>query len=130
LARGRPDSEPFLVVSEFQTRWDSNKKLDLALYTLYLKKKYRLRVIPAILLCLPNLKADDLYTDENCHFKFHLVRASEIDARQVFASKELGLYPLLPLLRGGLELVENAGLVLYRSDLDRREKGDLLALLA
>jgi hypothetical protein len=49
-----PDAEPYLVLSEFQTRWDAGKKLDMALYALWLKKKHRLRVVPTILLCLPN----------------------------------------------------------------------------
>src|SRR4051812_43822287 len=60
-----PGSEPYLMLSEFQTHWDAEKKLDMALYTFWLKKKLRLRVIPVVLLCLPNRNADDLYVDEN-----------------------------------------------------------------
>jgi hypothetical protein len=124
-----PGFEPYLVLSEFQTHWDADKKLDMALYTLWLKKKYRLRVVPTILLCLPNRNADDTYVDENCHFKFKLLKASEMEANGLFASGELSLYPLLPLMRGGLGLVEKAGRRLYESRLEKAVKGDLIALL-
>ena len=124
-----PGAEPYLVLSEFLTHWDADKKLDVALYTLWLKKRYRSRVVPVILLCLPNQNADDTYVDENCRFKFKLLKANEMEAEELFVSGELSLYPLLPLMRGGLDLVEQAGQRLYESELDRPVKGDLLTLL-
>jgi predicted transposase YdaD len=124
-----PGEEPFLVLGEFQTHWDTEKKLDIMLYVLWLKKKYRLRVVPVVLLCLPNTSASDVYSDENCSFKFNLVRAYELDGAALLTSRELGLYPLLPLMRGGLALAESAGREIYESKLEPRVKADLLALL-
>src|SRR5687768_11383733 len=118
-----PGAEPFLVLSEFQTHWDVEKKLDMALYALWLKKKYRLRVVPTILLCLPNDNANNAYEDKNCRFQFNLLRANEMEAQDLLAAGELSLFPLLPLMRGGPALAEQAGRTLYESSLDRVVKG-------
>ena len=77
-----PGFEPYLVLAEFLTHWDSEKKLDLALYSLWLKRRYRLRVVTSLLLCLPNQNADDTYRDEDCVFRFNLLQASEMEANE------------------------------------------------
>jgi predicted transposase YdaD len=124
-----PGAEPYIALCEFLTYWDAEKKLDMALYSLWLKKRYRLRVVTSILLCLPNEKANDEYADEDCRYKFLLVKTSEMDAQEVMSSGELGLFPLLPLMRGGVAIAEQAGRLLYESQLQRTVKADLLALL-
>ena len=52
-----------------------------------------------------------------------------MEAEELFQSGEMGLYPLLPLMRAGLDWVEEARRALYESQLARDMKGDLIALL-
>src|ERR1051325_1128096 len=97
------DEQRCIVLLEFVSHWDNKKKLDIAIYDLMLTRKYEVEVVSVAVLCLPHQRADEVYQKHNCTFHFKLVKLWEYQARQVFESRQLSLYPLLPLMKGRSE---------------------------
>ena len=52
-----------------------------------------------------------------------------MDAVKIFARRIPELYPLIPLMKGGAALAEQANRALLQSELPRSTKADLLAVL-
>lgn len=66
-------------------------------------------------------------------FQFRLIKLWEKDARDFVASlgeNEVELLPFVPLMDGGLELIEMIEDRIYTSNRDRDEKADLLTAMA
>ena len=118
-----------VFVLEFLTRWDTDKLLDFARYTLFCKKKFRLRNRPVLVLFKPSARARAIYEDECVTFRFQLLKLYEVDAAEVLARGIPELYPLIPLMKGGVALAQRANRALLESELPRSKKADLLAVL-
>jgi hypothetical protein len=90
-----------IILIDFVTHWDRKKKLDMAIYHLWLAREHAMPVEPVVLLCLPNEKADDVYKDKHCVFTFRLIKLWHLEAQEIVAAGQLSLYPLLPLMAEG-----------------------------
>src|SRR4051812_38323881 len=67
-------------ILEFLTRWDEEKLLDPAQYTIFCKKKLRLKTGAVLILFTPHSAARSIYEDESITFRFRLLKLYEIDA--------------------------------------------------
>ena len=119
-----------VFVLEFLTRWETDKLIDLARYTLFCKRKFRMRMRPVLVLFKPHVRARSLYQDECTTFRFQLLKVYELDGAKVLARRILELYPLIPLMRGGVTLAHEANRRLLESQLPRSKKAELLAVLS
>jgi hypothetical protein len=124
------DNSKQTFILEFLTRWDEEKLLDLAQYTIFCKKKLRLHTEAVLILFTPHSLARSIYQDESITFRFRLLKLYEMDAGEVFARGIPQLYPLIPLMNGGVELAESANRKLIESDLPDLDKTALLAVLS
>ena len=124
------NNEHSVFLLEFLTHWIDDKLIDLARYTLFCKKKLRLRVYPTLILFNPHFKATPVYRDENTRFRCRLVKMWELDAKKFFRKHIPELYPLIPLMKGGVELAEEVNQALMESNLGRLKKTDLLAVFS
>jgi predicted transposase YdaD len=124
------EDERFILLLEFQTRWEREIPLRLLEYMARLKMEYELRVVPAVMLFMPSRVASDEYEDEHIRFRFRLLRMWEMDGREVYERGEVRLYPFLPVMRGGEDVLREAEEEIYRSDLSVSEKADLLTAMA
>ena len=95
-----------------------------------LKMEYEIRIVPAVMLFMPSRVASDEYEDEHVRFRFKLLRMWEMDGREIYERGEIRLYPFLPVMRGGEEVVREAEEEIYRSGLSMSEKADLLTAMA
>jgi hypothetical protein len=118
-----------IVLIEIQTVFNRDFVIRLIEYTARFMLKYRLEVIPLVLLLTPSSLATGFYEDERLTFKYEIVRFWEKQAEE-FIDK-IYLYPFLPLMNGGEKLLEKAELTIYEStDISREVKADLLTALA
>jgi hypothetical protein len=124
------EKEKFILLLEFQTRWERNIPLRLLDYMARLKMEYGFRVVPAIMLFKHSEVASDIYENEYIRFRFKLLRMWEINGRKIYERKEILLYPFLPVMKGGEEVLMEAEEEIYRSDLEPEEKADLLTAMA
>jgi len=124
------EDERFILLLEFQTRWEREIPLRLLEYMARLKMEYDIRVVPAVMLFMPSRVASDEYENEHVRFRFRLLRMWEMDGREIYERGEIRLYPFLPVMRGGEEVVREAEEEIYRSGLSMSEKADLLTAMA
>ena len=124
------EDERFILLLEFQTRWEREIPLRLLEYMARLKMEYDIRVVPAVMLFMPSRVASDEYENEHVRFRFRLLRMWEMDGREIYERGEIRLYPFLPVMRGGEEVVREAEEEIYRSELSMSEKADLLTAMA
>lgn len=98
-------------------------------YTVRFRLKYRVEVIPLVLLLTPSVLATGEYTDDWLSFRYQVVRLWEVPAREYL--DEMALYPFLPLMEGGAEVIQEAEERIYATqELDGEGKGDLLTAMA
>ena len=130
VLRVQMGGEERLVLLEFQTRWRSW----LPLRTLECRCRHGLEeglpVVTVILLLRPSSAARDFYRDEEVEYRYRLVRVYEWSAREVLERRLGCLYPFVPLMKGGLEHVEEAEEGLYRLPEPVEVRADLLNGLA
>jgi len=119
-----------IVLIEFQTRWEPELPLRVLEYTVRFKLKYRLPVLPVVILFKEHRGAREIYEDELIRFRFRLVKLWEMDGGELLEKGDVRLLPLLPLTRCGREEVLEADKRIYNSDLERSIKSDLLTALA
>ncbi|MCD6507921.1 hypothetical protein J7M22_15040, partial [Candidatus Poribacteria bacterium] len=124
------EDERFILLLEFQTRWEREIPLRLLEYMARLKMEYEIRIVPAVMLFMPSRVAREEYEDEHVRFRFRLLRMWEMDGREIYERGEIRLYPFLPVMRGGEEVVREAEEEIYRSGLSMSEKADLLTAMA
>lgn len=83
-----------------------------------------------ILLLTPSALAIDHFADNEVAFGYHLIRVYELDAAEILSEGALCLLPLVPLMRGGIELTDSADRRIYGSSLPPAEKADMLTGMA
>ena len=123
------DGSEIIVIIEIQTRFDNDFVLRLIDYTVRYKLKYHQKVIPLVLLLTPSSLATGVYTDDLLAFKYNVTRFWEMKASDFM--EEILLYPFIPLMDGGENLLERAETSIYESTkLEPKEKADLLSAMA
>jgi len=121
--------DEMIVLLEFQTRWEEELPLRVGEYLIRFLRKYRLPVIPVVLLFREHREATDQYLSQFLSVKYHLVRVWEIDSEELLAPGDLFLMPLVAAARSGREEIMEAERRIYESELERDVKADLLAIL-
>lgn len=124
------DSKEQIVVLEFQTRWKWDVPLRLLEYVVRFKLKYRLPVIGVVILFTKREGLEELYEDESVSFRYNLVKVWELKAKEVLQKGELWLYPFVPLMESDEKDIFNAEEKIYSSNLETRDKADLLTALS
>ena len=121
----------YVLLLEIQTRWRSEKILSLAEYWLRFVRQYSEReIVPYMLLLTKNERAEDRIEYKNLTFSFHLIRLWLIPVASSIGAPPAVL-PFIPLMEGGLELLEEAERRIYENRaLDRVTRGELLTALA
>jgi predicted transposase YdaD len=122
------NGKQIIVLIEVQTRFNHNFILRLIDYTIRFKIKYRLRIIPLVLLFTPSRKATGIYKDELITFNYNIVKFWELQAKEFM--NDIYLYPFLPIMKGGEELIVEAENRIYNEDMDIDKKADLLTAMA
>ena len=118
---------------EWQTVWREEKLLDLLIYKGHLLKKYKLPVKTVMVLLKKHGKARGLYKDKEISFQsFELVKLYELEAAPLLKKIEQGtvmeLSPFIPLMKGGLKLLDKALGVLLGLKKEK-QSADLLTTL-
>lgn len=123
------NGQEVIVLLEIQTVFSREFLWTLIDYTVRFRLKYRVEVIPLVLLLTPSSLATGEYRDDWLSFRYQVVRLWEVPAREYL--DEMALYPFLPLMEGGAEVIEEAEGRIYESrELRGEEKGDLLTAMA
>ncbi len=120
------DNTEFLVLIEFVSYW----KPYLPLRTLECRCRHileeNLPVKTFIFLLTPSYQAIEFYQDEEVRYKYNLIKLYEMDARKVLDESVTCLYPFVPVMKGGEEVVYEADKKIYESELPKDEKADYL----
>jgi len=124
------DGKEGIAIIEFQTRWDPTKPLDMAIYSAQHRRRHRLPVLPLMVLFTPDRWATRLYEDECLSFRFRLVRLWEMPASDWLGADTPWLWPLAALAKDGEKGADSVDAMLHEAALPRREKSDLLTILA
>jgi len=120
----------YILLLEIQTEWKAEKTSVLAEYYIRFQRKYPDRKIrPCMVLFLPSGKAVNRFQLESLTFEFELVKMWELEAAE-YCSAEPEILPFIPLMKGGLELLDIAEAKLYGSRLNREDRADYLFTLA
>ncbi|HGE71486.1 TPA: hypothetical protein ENX78_11655 [Candidatus Poribacteria bacterium] len=122
------DGQEFIVLIEIQTLFERSFILRLIDYTVRSMLRHNLEVIPVVLLLTPSLQATGLYEDKRLSFKYEVVRFWEKDAENFL--DEISLFPFIPLMNGGLELIDEIEKRVYENtQINIEEKADLLSAI-
>jgi len=124
------DGREQIVLFEFQTRWEWEVPIRLLEYHARFLLKYRLPVLSVLILFRRREGIEGVYEDESVRFRYHLIRMWEIKAEEVLGVGEIWLYPFVPVMECEERDILDAEEKIYESDLDRRDKADLLTALA
>lgn len=127
----------FLVLTELQLHRDPKMPLRMRAYTGLAEQKYGLPVYPTVLFLLPpegGKGSVGCYHSEFMglvsHQDYRVVRAWEIEAREVLDREILALVPYVPLMAGADERAIRDGIKLLRSQKAGEEMEVVLALFA
>ncbi|MCX6112646.1 MAG: hypothetical protein NTY22_05090, partial [Proteobacteria bacterium] len=91
--------------------------------------KYHLKIKPWVLLLTPSSLATGIYEDDLLTFKYEVIRLWKLQAKDFL--DRIYLYPFLPLMNGGEELLEKADTIIYEdNEISRDRKADLLSAMS
>ena len=124
------DGRERIVLLEFQTRWERDVPLRLLEYTVRFKLRYHLPVQAVLILLRRREGIEGVYEDESIRFRYHLVKLWQMRTEEVLKGGEIWLYPFVPVMECEERDILDAEEKIYESDLDRRDKADLLTALA
>ncbi len=124
------DGEELLVLVELQARWERHLPLRLLEYRARHMRREDLDALTVVLLLRPGGKVQEVYQDREVRYQYRVVRVYEADAREVVEHGPVCLLPLVPLMRGGEALADEADRRIYESDLDRATRADMLTVMA
>ncbi len=124
------DGEELLVLVELQARWERQLPLRLLEYRARHMLREALDALTVVLLLRPGGRVQEVYQDREVRYQYRVVRVYEADAREVVERGPVCLLPLVPLMRGGPELADEADRRIYESDLDRTARADMLTVMA
>lgn len=119
-----------LVLLEFLSFW----KPWIPIRTLECRCRHLLEeslpVVSVLLLLTSSSRVSECYVDEEVRYRFRLVKVYELEAHRIFREGPECLFPFIPLMRGGEELLEAVERRIYEGDYTREEKADLLTGMA
>ncbi len=102
------DNSEILVLIEFVSSW----KPYLPLRTLECRCRHILQenlpVKSFIILFIPSPNATNFYQDQEVKYQYNLIKLYEIDAKKVLKDGVTCLFPFLPLMKGGVEIIDEA----------------------
>jgi len=124
------DGKEKIVLLEFQTRWERDVPIRLLEYHVRFLLRYHLPVVSVLILFRRREGIEGVYEDESIRFRYHLIKMWQMKAEEVLERGEIWLYPFVPVMEGGIEEIYKAEEGIYRSDLSRGDKADLLTALA
>ncbi len=124
------DGEELLVLVELQARWERHLPLRLLEYRARHMRREDLDALTVVLLLRPGGKVVEEYADREVRYRYRVVRVYEADAREVVERGPVCLLPLVPLMRGGEALADEADRRIYESELDRATRADMLTVMA
>ncbi len=124
------DGKELLVLVELQARWERHLPLRLLEYRARHMLREDLDALTVVLLLRPGGRVQEVYQDREVRYQYRVVRVYEADAREVVERGPVCLLPLVPLMRGGTELADEADRRIYESDLDRTARADMLTVMA
>ena len=124
------DGQEAIVLLEIQTVFNRDFVLRLIDYTVRFMLKYHLKVIPLVLLLTPSTLATGFYKEENLlTFNYNVVKFWEEKSSNFI--DEVSLYPFLPLMEGGIDILENLETTVYENtELSIEKKSDILTAMA
>jgi len=124
------DGTEKLVLLELITQW----KRYLPLRTLETRCRHILEEGLEIETIMIELKrcygVVDYYHDNEVDFRYKVIKLYEVEAREVVKKGLRCLYPFVPLMKGGEELIEEAERGIYESEESMEYKSDLLTGMA
>ncbi len=123
------DGNEEIHIWEFKTRWNPRDVENLMVYTLRARQTYHLPVKPVMFLFLPSESASGHYNDRQFQFEFEMIKMWEEDAQVVLNTDDYYLYPFIPLMKADENIILEAEKKLYNSDLQRKEKSDLVTAM-
>ncbi len=137
LLRVHDGDGPFLLLIELQLHYDPDMPWRMQAYAALAEEKYRLPAYPLVFYLLPPSPGVVLPERYYREFRslvaqrdFRVVKAWDLDAREVLARGPLALVPLMPLMRGAGEEVLRAGVQVLRERGAGAEMEAVLALFA
>ncbi len=131
------EAERFLVLTELQLHSDAQMPRRMRAYAALAEEKYALPVYPVVLRLLPPEKTPSAIACYHQEFRgivahqdYRLVKAWEIDAREILEREILTLVPYVPLMKGAGEAEVYEGVTLLRRHDAGEEMEVVLALFA
>ncbi len=121
--------EELLVLVELQTRWQADMPLRLLEYRARHMLREKVDALSVVLLLRPGGDVRDVYEDREVRYHYRVVKVYEADAREVLERGPVCLLPLVPLMREGESLAQDADRRIYESNLPRPVKADMLTIL-
>jgi hypothetical protein len=123
------DGRNIIVLIEIQTIFDQDFVIRLLDYTARFMLNYHQDVIPFAISLVKSPLATGTYENEYINFRYHVVRLWEEQSKDFL--DEILLYPFLPLMNGGEDIIEEIEKRIYESsDLKMIDKADLLTAMA
>ena len=124
------EGEEYLVLIEFQTYWEPDMGRRMLEYRSRHVLREGLDAITVLILIIPSPSATDHYQDREVDYRYRLIRLYELDAAEFIHERKLCLLPLVPLMRGGVELAREADEIIVKSELAEQTKADMLTAMA
>jgi len=123
------DGRNIIVLIEVQTIFDNDFAIRLLDYTARYMLNYHQDVIPFVMSLVESPLATGKYENEFISFRYHIVRLWEECSMDYI--DEVFLYPFLPLMRGGENLIEEIETKIYEDpNLEIADKADMLTAMA
>ncbi|RMG66197.1 MAG: hypothetical protein D6722_15345 [Bacteroidetes bacterium] len=124
------DGRVFVVLLEVQSRWERDLPLRLLEYDVRYRLKTGLSVLPAVLLLTPSGAVVERFEDGGLRYAFRVLSLAAMDAREVLRTGNPCLYPFIPLMKGGVEIFDEAERALADRLPAGRDRADLLTGMA
>uniref|UniRef100_A0A832EDH7 Transposase (putative) YhgA-like domain-containing protein n=1 Tax=Desulfacinum infernum TaxID=35837 RepID=A0A832EDH7_9BACT len=125
-----PEGRLFIVLLEVQSRWEHDLPLRLLEYDARYRLKTGLSVLPAILLLTPSGAVVERFEDEGLRYAFRVISLAALEARDLLRTGNPCLFPFAPLMKGGVELFDEAERALTDSMPAGPDRADLLTGMA
>ena len=123
------DGKTQIGIWEFLSVWKRSAVLNLIDYTVRALIKFKLPVIPVLLLLRPAPAASNFFEEGGLRFTFTLVQFAEMSAAELLREADVCLFPFVPLMQGETHLIWEAEQRIYASGLATEEKADLLTAM-
>ncbi len=127
----------FLLLTELQLHTDKNMPGRMRAYIALAEEKYRLPVYPVVFYLLPPAGKKNLPSKYASEFRgirayqdFKVVKAWELDARQILTQKNMALLPFIPLMQGADKSIIRQGAQMLRQHTASEELETVLAFFA